>query len=132
MIFINNKIFPFGRFKAINLFGIIFHKGKQLTDIEKNHVAILNAQMRELLYLPFYLIYVLEWLIIRLYDYRMTDKAYCYISFEKEAYDNENNPRYLAKRKHFAQWKWYSRFPIIFTAFITILAFIAIIIYKYV
>lgn len=54
--------------------------------------------MKELLYVPFYILYLLEWL------YRLTQKgnAYRNISFEKEAYDNENDMDYLDKREHFS------------------------------
>lgn len=54
--------------------------------------------MKDLLYVPFYILYLLEWL------YRLTQKgnAYRNISFEKEAYDNENDMDYIDKREHFS------------------------------
>ena len=62
-----------------------------------NREAIHTKQMKELLYVPFYILYLLEWF------YRLTQKgnAYRNISFEKEAYDNENDMDYLDKREHF-------------------------------
>lgn len=67
-----------------------------------NHETIHIKQQQELLVLPFYLIYVLEWLIkIPLYGFSPT-KAYRNISFEREAYDNETNLSYLSRRRMFA------------------------------
>ena len=100
MIIIHNEILPFGRFKAINLFDIIFYKGSKLNDVVINHEAIHTAQMKELLYIGFYIWYVIEWLF-RLVQYGFSKKAYKNISFEKEAFANENNLEYLKERRHY-------------------------------
>jgi len=55
--------------------------------------------MREMLYLFFYPIYIFE-LIIKFLKYGLN--AYENISFEREAYRNENDFSYLVKRKPFA------------------------------
>jgi len=60
--------------------------------------------MQELLYIPFYIIYLIEW-FIKLFIYKSSHKAYRNISFEKEAYKHEDTPNYLETRKHFAQWR---------------------------
>jgi len=60
--------------------------------------------MKELLYLPFYIIYLFEWLFL-LFKYFDSRKAYKNISFEKEAYTYEEDLGYLKRRKHFAQWR---------------------------
>lgn len=102
---IPSSIIPPKGFKAINLFGIIFVRKERkddLTTIDLNHEAIHTAQMKELLYVFFYLLYVLEWLYRLLVSPRT---AYRGLSFEKEAYDNQNNLSYLKHRKHFAQWR---------------------------
>lgn len=97
---IRNNIIPFKGFAAINLFGIIFvRKDVNVTDRILNHEKIHTAQMKELLYIFFYLLYVIEWLI-KLLIYGK--KAYYYISFEIEAYENENNYKYLSSRRHYA------------------------------
>lgn len=57
--------------------------------------------MKELGYVLFYVIYVLEW-FVRLF---MKGNAYRSISFEKEAYSNQYNMAYLNNRKHFSQWR---------------------------
>jgi len=66
-----------------------------------NHEKIHLRQQSELLILPFYLFYILEWLI-RTILYLDSYRAYQNISFEREAYANEKNPNYLAGRKPFS------------------------------
>lgn len=63
MKIIYNDIIPFKGYKAINLFGIVFARksARPLSDKNKNHEAIHTAQMRELLYVPFYIVYLLDW-----------------------------------------------------------------------
>lgn len=106
MIIIRNSLLPVGkRFAAINLFGIIFiKKNVVLSPILLNHERIHSAQMMELLIIPFYLIYVIEWIywIIR---FRNFNKAYHNISFELEAYMNAQNPNYLNSRRSYTQWR---------------------------
>lgn len=63
-----------------------------------NHEKIHIRQQLELLVLPFFLWYFLEYLI-RLIQYKDRSKAYRNISFEKEAYTNECDQNYLQKRK---------------------------------
>lgn len=69
-----------------------------------NHESIHTAQMRELLFVPFYIIYLIEWMI-RLCQTGNLRDAYFAISFEKEAYRNDLNLDYLPRRKWFAQWR---------------------------
>lgn len=103
MRIIYNSLIPFKGFLAINLFGIIFiRKGNTLSSRVLNHERIHTAQMRELLYVPFYLLYLLEW-IFRLIFCR--GNAYRNLSFEKEAFENDSDLGYLARRSHFAQWR---------------------------
>ncbi len=104
---IENKIIPPKGFKAINLLGILFKRSdtSEVTDVDINHESIHTAQMKELLYIPFYIIYMLEW-IVRLFQHKFDAKAAYYaISFEVEALKYESNPYYLYKRKHYAQWR---------------------------
>ena len=103
---IHNKILPFHRFAAINLFGILFVKrGIRVTPTLINHEKIHTAQMLELLVVFFYLWYVVEWLV-RLLRLKSGKKAYYQICFEREAYDNESNLDYLRTRKIFSFWKY--------------------------
>ena len=106
---IKNNIIPFPGFLAVNLFGLLFVRkddwagcSEEDKNIVINHEAIHTAQMKELLYVFFYIIYLFEW-IVRLF---INGKdAYDNISFEKEAYAHEKELDYLENRKHYAQWR---------------------------
>lgn len=90
---------------CMNLFGVLLVRDKSWVDRHiVNHERIHTAQMKELLWVPFYILYILEWffLIIRYCDW---DKAYRSISFEREAYAHGHNLNYLSRRKRFAQWR---------------------------
>jgi len=63
-----------------------------------NHERIHLRQQAELLVLPFYIIYLLEY-VVRLIQYRNSEQAYRNISFEREAYCNESDLAYLKNRK---------------------------------
>lgn len=99
MKIIYNNIIPFKGFSAVNLFGFIFAR-KAMNSISINHEAIHTAQMKELLYVFFYIWYFIEWLVL-LVKFMDTMKAYRNIRFEKEAYDNERNLNYLNERKSY-------------------------------
>lgn len=59
-----NRIIPFKGFNAMNLFGIIFvRKGGVVNKVVLNHERIHTRQQIEMLVLPFYLWYIVEWLI---------------------------------------------------------------------
>lgn len=88
-----------GDFLAICLFGCIFSI-RPLNKTELNHELIHAAQQKELLYIPFFIWYVIEWLVLCC-KYRNWLKAYYNIRFEKEAYCHQNELDYLSKRKHY-------------------------------
>lgn len=67
MIIIRTRHFPFGSYTTINLFGILFTKNKKLSKHTINHERIHTKQMKEMLYIFFYLWYGLEYIIIRLF-----------------------------------------------------------------
>ena len=103
MKIIRNNIIPFSGYKAMNLLGVLFVRGNaRIDDITLNHEKIHTAQIKELWYIFFYLWYVTEWLI-RLF---MKGNAYRNISFEREAYNNENDLDYLKRRKRFSFAKY--------------------------
>ncbi len=85
--------------RGITLFPFIFISDKiYLSDVVLlNHEKIHIRQQLELLILPFYFWYILEFFLgwIRFKD---ANKAYKNISFEKEAYSNEKNLYYLKTR----------------------------------
>lgn len=72
------------------------------------HERIHLAQQRELLVLPFYVWYCLEY-GYNLLVYRDRDKAYRNISFEREAYYGEQFRDYLQERKLFAFFPFHFR-----------------------
>ncbi len=63
-----------------------------------NHEAIHTAQMKESLYVFFYVLYVVEWLV-NLFMYGK--KAYSNISFEREAYTFQYDLKYLGIRRKY-------------------------------
>tara|TARA_R100001530_G_scaffold136269_1_gene116132 strand:+ start:5058 stop:5438 length:381 start_codon:yes stop_codon:yes gene_type:complete len=69
------------------------------------HESIHIKQQGELLVLPFYILYGVEWLI-KFAIYRDAKKAYKNISFEREAYDNESVINYLENR---VRYNWINR-----------------------
>src|SRR5699024_1430984 len=97
--------FPFGPYHTINLFGILFTKRDYLTRDTILHEQIHTAQMKEMLYIFFYLWYGLEYIIIRFF-HKNQNNAYQDVSFEEEAHDNAYNWNYLETRKHYAWFKY--------------------------
>ena len=70
-----------------------------------NHEKIHLRQQMELLILPFFIWYLLEY-CIRLVQYKNANLAYRNISFEREAYANESNFEYLKNRPFFQFLKY--------------------------
>jgi hypothetical protein len=66
-----------------------------------NHERIHIEQQKDLFWIWFYPIYILEYLWYRISG-KSHVEAYKSISFEREAYDNDQNPDYLKTRKRFA------------------------------
>jgi len=66
-----------------------------------NHEEIHWMQQKELLCIFFYMWYFVEWLLRLPFG-----NAYMNISFEREAYANQNNPNYLKTRKKFGFLKY--------------------------
>lgn len=95
---------PFKGFSAINLFGVVFAREdyQPLSDRTISHESIHTAQMKEMLYIFFYLWYAVEWLIRWVGCGFRSKKAYLNILFEREAYKNETNIEYLKSRKPFS------------------------------
>ncbi len=67
-----------------------------------NHERIHLHQQREMLVIPFYIWYFTEY-IIRRFQCDSWREAYFNISFEREAFDNENEMGYLGRRRF---WGW--------------------------
>lgn len=90
------NIFGF-KIAAIALYPfIIINSSVILNDILINHEKIHLKQQLEMFIIPFYIWYLIE----------LKKKGYLNISFEKEAYRNQNDLNYLNKRKKFSFIKY--------------------------
>lgn len=74
------------------------------------HEIIHLRQQLELLVLPFYIFYLVNYLYNRMI-YSDHYEAYKNIVFEREAYANDAFPDYLARRKFFSWWKYFKNQP---------------------
>lgn len=102
MIVVVNQYFLRKGFNAITLWPFVVVRNEQLRRNQRllNHERIHFRQQFEMLVLPFYVWYVVEFLI-RWLHYKQRHLAYRAISFEKEAYLNEGNLDYINKRSFF-------------------------------
>ena len=93
------------KYSAITLWPFIIMNKKRKDDlIILNHERIHLRQQIELLVIPFYIWYGIEF-IIRFFQYKSWDQAYRNISFEREAYGNETDLEYLKNRNFWGFWK---------------------------
>lgn len=69
-----------------------------------NHEKIHHRQQLELLIIPFYIFYLLNYLF-NLLKYKSHYKAYLNIVFEKEAFSHEHDFSYLNTRRMFEWFK---------------------------
>ncbi|MBF4473458.1 hypothetical protein [Flavobacterium sp. HJJ] len=86
-------------------FVIIKHRFDSENKVLVNHERIHIRQQLELLVLPFFVWYFVEY-AVRLLQYRNTNLAYKNISFEREAYANEKHVDYLKNRTLFSFLKY--------------------------
>lgn len=88
-------------YRGITLFPFIFllRKEDKQNLVLVNHEKIHIRQQLELLVIPFFIWYGLEFLV-RLFQYKNRREAYRNISFEREAYNNEKDLDYLKKRSY--------------------------------
>jgi hypothetical protein len=88
---------------AMALYPFMLFKSKlQKTDpLIINHEQIHFRQQLELLILPFYILYLLHYLL-NLIRYKNHGQAYMQICFEREAYAHDRNMNYLRTRKPYA------------------------------
>lgn len=85
---------------AITIYPWVFTR-EVVSEETLNHERIHLAQQKELFIIPFFLLYLLEW-IIKL----PSGDAYKNISFEREAYENQSNKNYLYSRTKFSFLKY--------------------------
>ncbi|RXR20476.1 hypothetical protein EQG63_00670 [Flavobacterium amnicola] len=86
-------------FRGITFYPFVFlvDKNDKQNPRFVNHERIHIRQQIEMLVLPFFIWYGLEFLV-RLVQYKNRRTAYHNISFEREAYQNEKDPDYLKQR----------------------------------
>lgn len=91
-------------FRGLTLYPfVLISNAKDKNDmVFLNHEKIHIRQQLELLVLPFYVWYLLEYLF-RWIQFKDKKKAYYAISFEQEAYANEKDLEYLKSRSF---WKF--------------------------
>jgi hypothetical protein len=82
---------------GIAIWPFVIVKTKMPGKIIINHEKIHLRQQVEMLVIPFYIWYLLEW-VVRFIALRNFNAAYLSISFEKEAYKNEKDFNYLKNR----------------------------------
>ena len=103
-VIIKSKLVP--KHRCVNLFGTLWTQDKSWIDkYIINHEKIHTRQEIEMLFIPFYVFYLLEYLF-RLIQYKNHHKAYINISFEREAYKHGNDLSYLQQRKFFSWIKY--------------------------
>lgn len=86
------------RIRAMAIFPFILLRNKEdkSNNVLINHERIHLRQQREMLVIPFYIWYAIESIF----------RKYRNISFEKEAFDNEDNLEYLKNRKSYSWTKY--------------------------
>jgi len=100
IIIVCQKLLKNMKISGITLFPFIFVQRKEdsKNKILINHETIHIRQQLELLVVPFYIWYLSEY-YLKYLKYRNPQLAYRNISFEREAYANDQNLDYLKKRK---------------------------------
>ncbi|MGV6832448.1 MAG: hypothetical protein ACWA5P_12900 [bacterium] len=107
MILVLNWLIPKG-YRGMTLFPFIILKRKKSKEdvVLINHEKIHLRQQLELLVIPFYIWYLLEFLI-RLLITRKWKMAYLAISFEQEAYKHQKDLHFLKSRPFWNFLKFY-------------------------
>lgn len=97
-LIVSKYLIPKG-FRGLTLFPfvIIRNFADKENKVLLNHEKIHIRQQLELLILPFFVLYFLEY-FFRLIQFKDRNKAYRNISFEREAYANESDFNYLQNR----------------------------------
>ena len=102
---IYTKHFPTKEYKALTIFPFVFVRKdmvEKFVDATERHETTHALQQLELLWVLFFVWYGLEYLIKYVICKFDSDRAYFSISFEQEAYENQNQFFYNDVRKHYA------------------------------
>jgi len=106
MILIVSKYLVPKSFRGLTVFPFVVLRERKAQDylVLMNHERIHLRQQIELLVLPFFVIYGLDYLV-KLIRYRNRNLAYRNVVFEREAYENENDLTYFKSRSY---WRFMS------------------------
>jgi hypothetical protein len=98
ILIVSKYLIPKG-FRGLTVFPLVFLKSADSKSnlVLLNHEKIHLRQQLELLILPFFVWYFLEFLYL-LIKYKERNSAYRNISFEREAYANEKDLHYIKQR----------------------------------
>ncbi|MEZ4804129.1 MAG: hypothetical protein R2852_01205 [Bacteroidia bacterium] len=104
------NVLSFGNKKAlaVALWPIIIFKNTKVQNdpVVNNHEKIHHRQQLELLLIPYYIWYFLEyWIGMFRYKFRH-QQAYSNVSFEREAFKFERDFNYLKSRRFLASYKF--------------------------
>ena len=104
MILIVSKYLTPKGFRGLTFFPFVFMADKEdkLNEIFINHEKIHLRQQLELLIVPFFIWYLMEF-FVRWFQFKDKYVAYKNISFEREAYENEKDLDYIKLRSF---WKF--------------------------
>lgn len=88
-----------GGVRGIAIFPFIIMRNESLKEdkVFINHEKIHIHQQLELLVIPFFIFYLIEF-VVRYVQFGDWETAYYNISFEKEAYDNQENMGYISHK----------------------------------
>lgn len=98
ILIVSKYLIPKG-FRGMTMFPFVMVRDRNAQDylVLMNHERIHLRQQLELLVLPFFVLYGLDYLV-KLIRYRDRNLAYRNVVFEREAYENENDLAYLKSR----------------------------------
>lgn len=98
-----NSVSWFGRVSGIALWPfIVLRENRRGDQVLLNHEKIHLRQQIEMLLVPFFVVYLIHYLI-NLIKFRSYGRAYRNICFEREAFSNEEDSGYLNSRRF---WSW--------------------------
>jgi hypothetical protein len=107
ILIVSKYLIPKG-FRGMSMFPFVLVRDRNADDylVLMNHERIHLRQQLELLVLPFFVLYGLDYLV-NLIVYRDRRKAYLNIVFEREAYENEKDLEYLKSRSFWRFLKYF-------------------------
>lgn len=105
-LIVTKYLIPKG-YRGLTVFPFVFvkHRLDKVNNVLINHERIHLLQQLEMLIVPFFIWYDLEF-FVRLVQFKKWDLAYRNISFEREAYANEKDLNYLKSRSFFKFLKY--------------------------